>query len=349
MKIKNVLFFLSLFIFLFAKVSIAQEDVKVKLACIAFYNLENLFDTINDPDKNDEEFLPDGANHWTGRIYLEKLRNMSFVIDQIGNTYNNMRPTILGVSEIENIHVLEDLIACDLLKPFGYKIVHYDSPDRRGVDVGLIYQSSRFTVISSSSHRLVVSDNPDFITRDQLLVTGLLDGDTMSFIVNHWPSRRGGQKSSAPLRNAAASLNRHIVDSLLAINPNAKIIVMGDLNDDPDDPSVMQFLKAGGKKDKLQSGDLYNAMWDLYKSGVGSLAYRGNWNLFDQIIVSQGLLNNNKETWELYAAHIFNENFLVSQEGRYAGYPFRTFSGGTYIGGYSDHFPTYIILVKKVK
>jgi hypothetical protein len=327
----------------------SQEDVQVRLSVIAFYNLENLFDTINDPLKNDEQFLPDGDYKWTSSVYLEKLNHMGMVIDQIGNKYNNLRPAIIGVCEIENRQVLEDLIQTDYLKQHGYGIVHYDSPDRRGVDVGMLYLENRFTVISSASYTLTIEGDTGFYTRDQLLVTGILDGDTLNIIVNHWPSRRGGEKESAPLRNAAADLNRHIVDSILTLNPNAKIIVMGDLNDDPDNDSVLKHLRAKGKKDKLLPGDLYNTMWDLYKSGVGSLAYRGQWNLFDQIIVSQGLLNNNMESWELYATHIFNENFLVTQEGRYAGYPYRTMSGGTYIGGYSDHFPTYIILVKKVQ
>jgi predicted extracellular nuclease len=327
----------------------AQEDVKVRLACIAFYNLENLFDTINDPNVNDEEFLPDGTYQWTSERYLEKLQNLSLVIDKIGNKYNNQRPAVLGICEIENISVVKDLINTELLKPFNYGIVHYDSPDRRGVDVGLIYQKSRFTVLSSASYTLKIEGRDDFYTRDQLLVTGILDGDTMSFIVNHWPSRRGGQKASAPLRNAAADLNRFIVDSILNVNPNAKIVVMGDLNDDPDDVSVLKHLRAKGKRDKLQPGELYNTMWDHFKNGVGSLAYRGQWNLFDMIIISQGLLNTNKETYELFSAHIFNDNFLISQEGRYAGYPYRTYSGGSYIGGYSDHLPTYIVLIKKAR
>ncbi len=342
-------FLLLSFFTLFSLYSFCQEDVQVRLSVVAFYNLENLFDTINDPAKNDEEFLPDGANKWTSAIYQEKLVNMATVIDLIGNKYNNLRPAILGVCEIENRQVLEDLIQTEPLKQHGYGIVHYDSPDRRGVDVGLIYQKEKFTVINTASYRLKIEGDTGFFTRDQLLVTGILDGDTLNIIVNHWPSRRGGEKKSVHLRNAAADLNRHIVDSILNINPDAKIIVMGDLNDDPDNDSVLKHLRAVEKKEKMQTGDLYNAMWDLYKSGIGTLAYQGQWNLFDQIIVSKGLLDRNMDSWELYAAHIFNENFLITQEGRWAGYPYRTISGGTYIGGYSDHLPAYIILIKKVQ
>jgi hypothetical protein len=327
----------------------AQEDVKVKLTCIAFYNIENLFDTINDPNINDEEFLPEGAYQWTGERYWEKLQNISYVIDKVGNKYNKMRPVILGLSEVENMTVLKDLVNTDILKPLNYGIVHYDSPDRRGVDVALLYQKDKFTVISSFPYKFTLPGEDDFFSRDALLVTGILDKDTLNILVNHWPSRRGGQNESAYRRNAAGDLNRQIVDSILNVNPNAKIIVMGDLNDDPDDPSVLKHLRAKGNRKKLQQGDLYNTMWDLYKNGVGTLAYRGKWNLFDQIIVSQGLLDNDMKSWELYAAHVFNDNFLITQEGRWVGYPYRTYSGGSYIGGYSDHFPSYIILVKKVK
>jgi hypothetical protein len=341
----SILFIVCLF---FLHSTHAQEDVKVRIACIAFYNVENLFDTINDPLMRDDDFTPEGSYQWTSERYYEKLDNLSFVIDKIGNKYNNIRPVILGLSEVENLTVLEDLVQTERLKPFDYGIVHYDSPDRRGVDVALIYQKNRFEVIHSYPYKFTVEDRDDFYSRDQLLVSGILDGDTIHIIVNHWPSRRGGQKESAPLRNAAADLNRHIVDSLLVLNPNSKIIVMGDFNDDPDDPSVLKHLKTKGNKKKLNDGDLYNTMWDLYKKGIGTLAYRGNWNLFDQIIISQGLLDNNKETYELFAAHVFNDNFLISQEGRFAGYPYRTYSGGSYIGGYSDHLPCYIILVKKM-
>lgn len=337
--------FLLIFIF---SITLNAQNEKVRMACIAFYNVENLFDTINDPNINDVDFTPTGDYRWTSERYNEKLKNLSFVIDKIGNKYNNMRPAIIGLSEVENRAVLEDLVATDLLKPHKYKIVHYDSPDRRGIDVALIYQEDRFKVISSSSHRLILESHPDLRTRDPLLVTGIMDGDTLDIIVNHWPSRRGGQKTSAPLRNAAAKLNRQITDSILNVRPNAKVIIMGDLNDDPDNDSVLKYLRAKGNKNKLAEGDLYNATWDLFKKGIGTLAYRGQWNLFDQIIVSQGLLNNNKESYELFSTHVFNENFLVTQEGRFMGYPFRTFSGNSYIGGFSDHFPSYIIIVKKI-
>lgn len=326
-----------------------SQNEKVRMACIAYYNIENLFDTINDPTINDDDFTPGGSYGWTAERYNHKLNNISFVIDKICNKYNNMRPAILGLSEVENRSVLEDLVKTELLSKHNYSIIHYDSPDRRGIDVALLYQPNRFHVLSTSSHLLSLPNDTSFRTRSPLLVSGVLDGDTVDIIVNHWPSRRGGQKTSNHLRIAAAQLNRQITDSILAKRPNAKVIVLGDLNDDPNNESVAKHLRAKGDQAKLEKGDLYNPTWDLFKKGVGTLAFRGQWNLFDQIIVSQGLLNNNKESYELFATHVFNEDFLITKEGRYFGYPFRAFSGNTYIGGYSDHFPVYIILVKKIK
>jgi hypothetical protein len=190
-------------------------------------------------------------------------------------------------------------------------------------------------------------EDTSFRTRDQLVVTGLIDGEEIHLIVNHWPSRSGGEKESRPKRNAAGSLSRQIVDSLLQLNPNAKIIVMGDLNDDPINPSVKEFLRAKGKEEELEPGDLFNPMYKLYKEGIGSLAYRDSWNLFDQVIVSQGLLGADKSTFKYYKAKVFNKSFLLQKEGPYAGYPLRTFGGGVYLGGYSDHFPVYVFLIKK--
>jgi predicted extracellular nuclease len=229
------------------------------------------------------------------------------------------------------------------LKAAGYDIVHFDSPDARGVDVGMLYRKSAFKVIAASSVRLKVSWRDDFKSRDQLVVTGELDGETISVVVNHWPSRRSGPE----YREAAAKLSRHIADSLYAINPKAKIFIMGDLNDDPIDPSIAKTLKAIGKQKDLKAGDLFNPMWQLYKDGVGSLGYRDSWNLFDQIIVSEPVVNSTATEWKLLKTRVFNPKFLISNEGQFAGYPFRTFSFGAFIGGYSDHLPVYVVLVKE--
>lgn len=324
---------------------------KYALVNVGFYNLENLFDTIIDPDTTKilrDEFTPGGANNWTYAKYKEKLANLAEVISQMGIDISPDGIAVLGVSEIENRGVLEDLVKTEKLKKFGYEIVHYDSPDRRGVDVGLLYQPKYFQVTSSSSHRLSTPDDPNFISRDQLLVTGLLDGEEIHFMVSHWPSRRGGEKRSAPKRIAAALLGRSIIDSLQAINPKARVIYMGDLNDDPNNESVRKYLCAGKKVEKLALGCLFNTMEDLFDKGIGTLAWRDSWNLFDQMLVTQELLNEQTTGFRYYRSKVFNKPFLIQKSGAFEGYPFRTFSGGAYIGGYSDHFPVYTILVKEI-
>ena len=321
------------------------QQKKVKVATIAFYNLENLFDTINDPEKNDEEFLPGGANHWTSERYLKKLANMSQVISQVGNEFTKGGPTLLGISEIENRQVIEDLIKTPALVNSGYGIVHYDSPDNRGVDVGLIYRKRDFTVINSVSARLNMPGEPNWKSRDQLVVTGLLAGDTISVIVNHWPSRG----NLPPYRAAAASLTRSLADSLYRVSSNAKIVIMGDLNDDPVDESVNVILGAQGQEQKVKQGMLFNPMWKMFRDGIGSLAYRDSWNLFDQTIISEPLLHGREGSWHWYKTKVYNQPFLISREGQYSGYPFRTFAGGAYAGGYSDHLPVYTVIVKEKK
>lgn len=331
-------------LFLYSLPAGAQQQ-KARVATIAFYNLENLFDTIDDPGKNDEEFLPSGANHWTAGRYQKKLANMAFVISQVGDEFIKGGPTLLGVSEIENRLVLEDLIKTPALINSGYDIVHYDSPDNRGVDVGLLYRKRDFIVINTVSARLTMPGEPDWKSRDQLVVTGLLNGDTISVIVNHWPSR-GNQP---PYRAAAAHLSRKLTDSLYRVSSNARVVIMGDLNDDPVDESVHVILGAQGQEQKVKTGMLFNPMWKMFRDGIGSLAYRDSWNLFDQTILSEPLLNGKDNSWRWYKTKVYNRPYLISREGQYAGYPFRTFAGGAYTGGYSDHLPVYTVIVKDVK
>jgi len=325
----------------------SQEKKQYKVGCIAFYNLENLFDTI--PGDNDTEFSPNGKNKWDSHKYKTKLANMSDVISQIGDEMFPGGPAVLGICEIENKTVVEDLINSPKLKSSKYAIVHYDSPDRRGVDVGLIYRPDFFKVTSSRSATLRIQDNPDFRTRDQLVVTGLFDGEEIHIIVNHWPSRSGGEKRSRPLREAAAALTKSIVDSLYQTDPNAKIFIMGDLNDDPVNTSVIEVLGAVGDKDRLKPNSLFNPMYNMYKEGIGSLAYQDSWNLFDQIIMSKPLIGEDKSTFKFFKAKVFKKDFIVQQEGQYAGYPFRTFAGGAYAGGYADHLPVYVFIIKEKK
>jgi len=340
--------FVSLLILLvFSNPLYSQEEKSYKVVSIGFYNLENLFDTINDVEfLVSEEFTPEGKNKWNTERYHDKLKNMAFVISKIATDVTPDGIAILGVSEIENRGVLEDLVKDPQIKDRNYKIAHYDSPDRRGVDVGLIYQPKYFEVTSTNSHTFNMGDT-NFRTRDQLVVTGILDKEEIHVIVNHWPSRSGGEKKSRPKRNAAADLTRHIVDSLFTINKEAKIFVMGDFNDDPINPSVKDHLRTKGKENKLEEADLFNPYYKLYRDGIGSLAYRDTWNLFDMVIISQSLLGKDKSNYKFYKAKVFNKNYLKQKDGAYAGYPWRTFAGGVYKAGYSDHFPVYLYLIKE--
>ena len=345
MKIKN-LFWVLIFL-THSFILNAQDNKNYKVACIAFYNIENLFDTIDTKDVKDTEYTPVGSKKWNSEKYYNKLEKLSEVISLIGTDVTPDGPAILGVSEIENSIVLEDLVKTEKLKSHNYKIIHYDSPDKRGVDVALLYQPEYFKVTRSKSYTLKMEGDTNFFTRDQLLVSGIFDGEPMHFIVNHWPSRRGGEKKSRPKRNAAAVLCRSIVDSILQTDKNAKIIVMGDLNDDPTNPSVKEHLRTKGKVEELANDELYNPMYKLYKNGAGSLAYRDSWNMFDQIILSRAFIDENKSSYKFYKAKIFNKSFLLQKEGPYKGYPLRTHAGGVYLNGYSDHFPVYVYLVKE--
>lgn len=320
-----------------------------KAGIIAFYNLENLYDTINETEVDDEEFTPGGLNRWTGDKYIHKIGNMALAVSRIGEDDGwKGGPAILGLSEIENREVLEDLINHPLLKGSGYQIVHYDSPDLRGVDVALLYRTRFFRVTSSTSNVLKIFDenNNRVYTRDQLVVSGIFDGEPMHFIVNHWPSRSSGEMGTRPRRIAAAVLTRHLVDSLLGKDNNAKIFVMGDLNDDPSDESLRKYLRASQNPDKLEGDELFNCMYPLFKKGIGSLYYRDGTNLFDQIIITPALLGDDYSSYKYYKSQVFNSQFLVQKDGQYKGYPLRSYVGTVFQGGFSDHFPVYVLIVK---
>ncbi|NQX98299.1 MAG: endonuclease/exonuclease/phosphatase family protein [Flavobacteriales bacterium] len=345
--------FISFALFLLAINPLFSQEQKKEYVVtgLGFYNLENLFDTLIDPDANkilQEDFTPKGQKGWTSERYQEKLKNMSKVIAEIGTDVTPDGLAIIGVAEVENRSVLEDLVLEESIKKRGYKVVHYDSPDKRGIDVGLLYNPKYFKVTSSRSVSLRTIDTT-FYTRDQLLVSGLLNGEKIHVIVAHWPSRRGGEKRSKPRRASAAKLGRMIVDSLQKTDPNVKVFYMGDLNDDPTDESVKKHLRGIGKEEKVQKGDLYNPWESYYKKGIGTLAYRDVWNLFDQILVSESLLGKDYSSFKLYKSKIFSKAYLKNSIGRYKGYPYRSFAGGTYVAGYSDHFPVYMFLIKELK
>jgi hypothetical protein len=329
----------------------SQEKKAYKVNTVAFYNLENLFDTENDPLTYDDDRTPDGKDHWTEEIYQDKLKNMAKVMAEIGAEVSGSAPTIIGVCETENRKVLEDLVNQETLVEQDYGIIQFDSPDRRGIDVALLYKKKLFTPTHYKAKELLIYDDNDkskrVFTRDQLVVSGMLDGEKIHLIVNHWPSRSGGEKRSRSKRIKAAKLNRQIIDSIFSDDPYAKIITMGDFNDDPANPSVKDHLNAKRKANNLDIKELYNPMEDLAKQGYGSLAYRDSWNLFDQIIISTELTKKDFSSYRFYQAGIYNKTYLVNAHGRYKGYPYRSFASGSYTGGYSDHFPVYIYLVKE--
>ncbi len=348
MKIK--LWLLTILI-LSPSVSNAQEKRDYKVNTIAFYNVENLYDFEDDPLIFDDDRTPEGKDHWTEEIYKAKIKNMAKVISEIGAEVSGTSPAIIGVCETENRKVLEDLVNDDALVEKDYGIIQFDSPDRRGIDVALLYQKKLFQPTSTSVHELLIFDDNDrakrVYTRDQLLVSGMLDGEKIHLIVNHWPSRSGGEERSRPKRIKAAKLNKSIIDSLFSEDPYSKIITMGDLNDDPTSPSVKDILKTKKDKEKLEIKELFNPMEEMYAKGMGTLAYRDSWNLFDQIIVSTELTKKDFSSYRLYKAGIFNKKYLANPRGQYKGYPFRSFANG-FTGGYSDHFPVYIYLLKEV-
>ncbi len=328
----------------------AQEKKEYKVMTIAFYNLENLFDTIVDPDTNkilQDDFTVNGKHKWNTEKYNKKLGNMSKVISQIGTDVAGAPPVVVGISEVENELVIKDLINHKNLKKYNYGIVHYESSDRRGIDVGLIYRKKLVKIKNTTSTKLRIKDKPNFRTRDQLMVEAEIDGETIYFIVNHWPSRRGGEKRSSPLREAAAALSRKIADSILTVNTDARIIMMGDLNDQPTNKSVKKVFNTSGDVKNIKKGQFYNTMEHYYKKGIGTGAWRDTWSLFDQIIISPSLIKKDKTTWSYYQSHIFKKDYLIQQSGRFKGYPYRTYVGDSFKGGYSDHFPVYIYLIKE--
>ncbi len=349
LKIRRHYYLLIFFVLMFSRHSFSQNEGGDRFyqATVAFYNLENLFDTINDVTKDDEEFLPSSQKNYNTKIYYDKLEKLSSVLEKLGDDDG---PEIIGVAEIENKAVVEDLVKTQKLKSRGYSVAHVESPDKRGIDVGLIYKKRFFTPLKILGIEVNDSLEPDFKTRNLLVVTGVLSNDTISFIVNHWPSRRGGHSDAK--RILAAKTARKVVDSLTAINPNAKIILMGDFNDDPKDNSIYDHLNAKPeKKLKADAKALFNPMYNIHKNGYGSLMYDGAWNLFDQIIMSQAVINNHNSKYYYLknSAAIFYKKWLLNSDGKDAGAPKRTWQGNNYIGGYSDHLPSFIFLLQKVK
>lgn len=390
----------TLLVTLFSTQLSAQDNYQA--ATVAFYNVENLFDTeissgyidgtlpytdpnyhISIPAKDaskyetepfserytyeniegkkiirplilQDEYSATGKKVWTKERYNQKLKNLAHVISQLGKEQTQSAPVIVGLCEIENRNVVEDLINQPTLKSFNYGIAHFNSFDARGVDVALIYQKNRFRVTEAKPHVVEIfnDDGNRSYTRDILQVTGLLDGEEITFLVNHWPSRSGGEKASAPKRAKAAEVMKGIFDDIRAKNPDAKIMAMGDFNDDPVSPSIKKIMGAKGDKERIKEGDIYNVMEPMFKKGMGTLAYRDSWNLFDQMLTTGNMVDLKKEykSYKIYKSDIFSPPYTVTPEGQYKGYPFRMYGGDTYYAnGYSDHFAVFTVLLRATK
>lgn len=322
----------------------AQEK-KYALYSVAFYNLENLFDTTHDEGKNDYEYLPDGANKWTETKYQAKLKNMSEILSLLATDRLPMGPAIIGVSEIENRRVLEDLLKQPALAERGYEIIHYDGEDKRGVECAFLYNPKFFHVNSTGLLPYVYENDTIHKTRGFLVADGELAGEHFVCIVNHWPSRA----AASPARERAGEQVRAIKDSLQRIDPSVKIVIMGDMNDDPMDKSMAVALGAKRKAKDTGKLDLFNPWWDTLKKGYGTLMYQGKWNLFDQIVFTGSCLNNDYSSLTYYKHEIFRRDFMFQNSGKYKGYPKRTHAGGVWLNGYSDHLPTIVYFLKEVK
>ncbi len=327
---------------------------------VGFYNLENLFDIYDDPAKQDQQFLPDGSNHWTQVKYEKKQANMAHVIAEMAKE-NGRYHTILGVSEVENRMVLEDLVSESEIADANYQIVHYDSPDRRGIDVALLYKPEQFTFLDSeaipftfegSDIDFTDTDTDYFRTRDILMVHGTIDGEHFAFYVMHLPSRGGGKGSNLRSRGAEIAYNHAM--RMMEKYPGIKIVAMGDMNDDPTDPSMTDYLHSRETLEATGQEDFFNPFCSILGDGIGSICYKGEWSLFDQILINSNLTFapdgglKIKQINKGYYGRVFKKRFMETKSGQYKGYPLRTFSNGTFLNGYSDHYPTYIVISKTV-
>ena len=312
---------------------------------VMFYNVENLFDTKNDSIKNDDEFLPNQGKFWTPKKYYTKINQISKVIAAVGGW---TPPAIIGLCEVECRYALNTLTKYSPLKNLNYKIIHKESPDFRGIDVALLYQEKKFNPILFKAIAIKFPFAPEKTTRDILYVKGRTKNkDTLHVLVNHWPSRWGGQLKSEIKRVYVASVLKKTTDSIFNTDVNAKIIIMGDLNDYPYNKSITETLMAKGDFSDIKANKLYNlAAYIQENTKIGSHKHKGVWGVLDQIIISGSLLNKKAKTYTtIENAHIFDADFLLTDDEAYLGkQPFRTYLGFRYIGGYSDHLPVYLDL-----
>lgn len=350
------LFFLAISVFVFATSCKTEEKDKY---VIGFYNVENLFDVSDDPHKDDAQFLPDGQNKWTQDKYEMKLHNIAYAISSMAQD-NGQFHSVLGVAEVENFHVLDDLLAQPELKKANYRYIHYEGPDTRGIDVALLYDPKVLKVIDSKSipydfntksivFEKTEREQAEFRTRDVLMVRGTIEDEMFAFFVAHLPSRQGDK--GMDLRSRGAEIIYENALSLMEEFPGIKIVVMGDMNDDPVDESMTEYLHAVENISDVEKDDFFSPFISMLKAGYGSLEYRGTWEIFDQILVNDALtegegLKIRRIEADRFFAKVYKKDFLIQQEGRYKGTPFRTFSSGDFANGYSDHLPTFIEISK---
>ncbi len=339
-----ILFFLFLFEYSYSQENGYTQD---NYFTIVSYNVENLFDTINNPQKEDDEFLPNSKKNWNTDRYNKKIKDLSLVIKSINK---NELPEIVGLVEVENRKVVEDLVNSKHLEEGNYGIVHEESPDVRGIDVALIYRKSEFKYLSHEKIAVRFDFEPETTTRDILYVKGqLANNEILHVFVNHWSSRRDGMDASEPKRTHAASLLRAKVDSIIKKEKNAKIVIIGDFNDEPVNKSIFEVLKANAKQPMLKNNSLYNLMYDKDLLGLGTYNFRGDWNMLDNIIISTSLLNaNNGYRVSSDGGQIFSARWMLYDNVKTGDFtPNRTYGGPNYYGGVSDHLPVFVLLKKE--
>ena len=305
---------------------------------VAFYNTENLFDTIDDPHKNDNEFLPGSEKKWTTERYQKKLDDIARVISEIDTVSG---PAFVGLCEVENRKVLDDLVATSVLAPAKYSVAHIESPDVRGIDVALLYRSDRFQLDNIEALPINFPDEPNYKTRDILHVSGKIGKEEFHFFVNHWPSRIGGNEKTEPNRVFVASVLKQKVDEVLAGNKKANIVIMGDMNDEPENKSLFETLSA---KMPGSGSSLVNLMLPADQQNLGSYSYRGDWNMLDNLVVSASLLDGKGFDVADGQGFIFRKKWMEFTNSREEVSPNRTYGGPNYYGGVSDHFPVYFVL-----
>lgn len=346
MNVKIKLLYLVLF---FAPLLTLQaQERRYDIYAVGFYNLENLFDTIHQQGKNDYEFLPDGVNKWSTKKYSNKIKNIARVLDDMASDVPSSGLAAVGVCEVENAAVLRDLVSCEPLVRRGWSFAHFVGPDSRGVDCALLYNPKLFKPTDAWLVPYTAAKrDTTYITRGFLVVKGEIGGEVLHLIVNHWPSRY----AKSPVRERAGVLVRQLKDSIVGADPKAKVIILGDLNDNPDNKSVSESLGAvRNKKDASNAVSLYNPWWNILRQeGRGTQKYRGKWNLFDQIMVNGNLVNGGNSVLGFYKAEIFSRDYMFQSKGKYKGSIKRTHAGGVWLNGYSDHLPVILYLRKEIK